>query len=65
MAMKQSNRLYKVVNENNLFIVIEKKTNHRIKEFFSKNKATEYAQRLGLGAGFHGFTPQFMTRKVL
>lgn len=64
-AMANYSKLYKVVNDNNSYVVIEKKTDHRIREFFSKKKAEQYAECLALGAGFNGFTPSFIVKKVL
>ena len=64
--MSKSNNLnhYKIVNDNNRYLVVEIKTGIPIREFFSKRKAMEYATFLDNGAGFHGFTPSFIVRKV-
>ena len=61
--MSSSNK-YKVVNENNRYYVVEKKTNLYMKEFFAKNKAKEFADKLNEGRGFNGFTPAFIVKKV-
>lgn len=54
---------YKVIKRNGSFHLIEKETDHTIRSNRNKEILMELAKSLEAGAGFAGWTPQFIVDK--
>lgn len=56
---------YSVVENNNTFNVIENTTGLIISSFCDKVLAKKRMKTLNMGAGFDGWTPEFIVKKVV
>lgn len=56
---------YKIVENNELFEVIEtSRDNQVIGSFPTKDEAKKFCRHLNLGGGFDGYTPSFLTKEL-
>jgi hypothetical protein len=51
---------YKIVANNGLFDVVEKKTGHVVHTHHFASEAKKIMKHLNLGGGFDGFSPNFL-----
>ena len=56
---------YEVIDELEMYSVLETTTNQVIKTFKNFSEAKKMATDLNLGYAFDGFTPNFFLKKVL
>lgn len=55
---------YKIVNENDKFVVFEVPTEQPIRAFKNKADAKHFLKHLNYGGAFDGWTPDFFLKKL-